>query len=92
MYTKYVRHSTLGFVLFADNPHVHHVHVGRWLEGTVGGSVTSAGFVAMVSGRPLCYGDSTSLGLMALDGDSEALARQLGMPPARPAAAPAAAT
>lgn len=91
MFTKYVQHSSLGFILFSALAEFPHSHMARCLLASRPGSIVSAGFVTWANGRPHCHDESISLGLKSLPGDSAALARQLGLPPEAAAAKKAAA-
>ncbi len=80
MSLKYVRHEEIGFVLWPRTDALWHSHVGRLLQQCRGGKIVSAGFVEFgQDGRPVCFGMSESLNITSKDGDSEALAQQLGI-------------
>jgi hypothetical protein len=65
---KYVRHSTLGVILWPANDVLWHSHVGRLaLENAGGGAIISAGFVNFYGADGLeCYGKSDSLRIGSL--------------------------
>ena len=75
---KYVRHSTLGFVLWPMTDEIWHQHVGRLLAREAG-AILSAGFAEMYDGSVSCYGKSESLGISSDPTDTDALAKQLGL-------------
>lgn len=79
MELKYVRHEYVGFVLWPKTQLLWHSHIGNLLEDRTSGKILSAGFVNFVNGLPICSGYSESLGVDSKDGDSEALAKQLGL-------------
>jgi len=80
MSLKYVRHEEIGFVLWPRTDALWHSHVGRLLQQRRDGKIVSAGFVEFgAGGSPRCFGMSESLGIASKDGDSEALAQQLGL-------------
>lgn len=86
---KYVRHSTVGFVLWPlhlGEGNMFHNTVGRALryqpeQSGQGDFVVSAGFYSVSGGKVRCYGESESLGIRSKAGDSAALAAQLGLLP-----------
>ena len=75
MSMKYVRGEEVGFILSPHTDRIWHSHVARVLREPV----ISAGFVRFVDGKPECYGMSESLSVASREGDSEALAKQLGL-------------
>lgn len=80
MIHKYVRHSTLGFVLWPTQDEVFHAHIGLMIEGLVKknpGEIISAGFVRFEECSLECYGFSNSLMCGVRPDDSKALAAQL---------------
>lgn len=77
---KYVRHSKFGFVLWPSTDEIWHLHVCALLS-RAGGEIESAGFVRFIGNMPECFGDSKSLGISSQSGDSDALAKQLGIAP-----------
>ena len=80
MSLKYVRHEEIGFVLWPRTDALWHSHVGRLLQQRRDGKIVSAGFVEFgQDGKPVCFGMSESLNITSKDGDSEALAQQLGL-------------
>ncbi len=80
MALKYVRHEEIGFVLWPRTDALWHSHVGRLLQQKRDGKIVSAGFVEFgQDGKPVCFGMSESLNITSKDGDSEALAQQLGL-------------
>lgn len=92
MLTKYVRFERAGFVLFDACSMLSHKHVAESVLHNAlndGDRVISAGFVAfdMTTCAPHCSGLSSSLDMGAGPGDSQALARQLGLPMRRDTAA-----
>lgn len=78
MELKYVRHSSLGFVLWPRSDDLWHAHIGQTL-GRVRGTIVSAGFATVAGGVAHCWGESESLKIKSQKGDSEALAEQLGL-------------
>lgn len=83
MSLKYVRHDEIGFVIWARTDALWHSHIGRLLEQRRQGKIISAGFVDFrPGGIPVCHGMSESLNIASKEGDSEALAAQLGLMPA----------
>lgn len=80
MDTKYLQHDAVGFVLWASHSLVRHDDMAAMLQARIGGNILSAGFVVIAGGVPYCLGGSTSLGLQAKQGDTAALAQQLGLP------------
>ena len=84
---KYVRHSTVGFVVWpAKYPGLTHKEVARAVrtgEDVTPGVVLSAGFVHWdFDGRPFCNGRSESLNLDSRDDDTAALHAEWGTPAA----------
>ena len=80
MSLKYVRHEEIGFVLWPRTDALWHSDVGQLLRQRQGGNIVSAGFVKFgQDGKPVCFGMSESLNITSKDGDSEALAQQLGI-------------
>jgi hypothetical protein len=75
---KYVRHSSLGFVLWPKSDDLWHSHMGALLR-RVPGEIVSAGFAIVAAGIVNCYGRSESLDISSVEGDSDALAKQLGL-------------
>jgi hypothetical protein len=79
---KYVRHSTLGVILWPANDVLWHSHVGKLaLETAGGGAIISAGFVQFFGDDGFeCYGRSESLRIdsMPLE-DVAAIRAQLGV-------------
>lgn len=75
---KYIRHSNLGFVLWPRTDDLWHSHVGA-LVCQVPGKIESAGFASVAGGVARCWGESESLNIASQKGDSEALAKQLGL-------------
>lgn len=75
---KYVQHSVAGFILWPADTDLYHAHIGKIARAATQGSVLSAGFCTL-SGGVKCFGKSESLGISSRPGDSEALARQLGL-------------
>lgn len=75
---KYVRHSDLGFVLWARSDDLCHRHVGHLLA-RVPGTIISAGFCSLAGGVVCCWGESESLSIKSLPEDSRELAKQLGL-------------
>lgn len=73
---KYVRHSTLGFIIWPANTPLWHAHIGKLLLSN-GGKLLSAGFCSVVGGVVKCWGHSESLSLGGLPDDAEKLAEQL---------------
>ena len=78
MELKYVRHSSLGFVLWPRSDDLWHAHIGQTL-GRVRGTIVSAGFATVAGGVAHCWGESESLKIKSQKSDSEALAEQLGL-------------
>lgn len=77
---KYVRHSSLGIVLWPESDMVWHMSVGKLLDYHIGPDIVSAGFVSFdAQGRPTCHGQSDSLGLKARPEDTSILRAQMGM-------------
>ncbi len=81
MSQKYVRHSKVGFVLWARSDDLWHLHIGKLLLARLGGTILSAGFVTFEDELSICYGESESLEIKSRKDDSDALAIQLGMKP-----------
>lgn len=79
MQLKYVRHSTIGFVIWPKTDALWHSHVGDLLRRKDGGRIISAGFCSLEGGTARCYGRSESLGVGGLPDDAKALAAQLGI-------------
>lgn len=79
MQLKYVRHSTLGFVVWPKTDALWHLHVGEMLDRRCKGFIVSAGFAEVVGGEVRCFGESESLGIPSQPGDGDALAAQLGI-------------
>ncbi len=75
---KYVRHSTLGFVLWARSDALYHERMGMVLN-RVPGAIMSAGFATLAGGFVRCWGRSESLNIDSRADDSQALADQLGL-------------
>lgn len=81
---KYVRHSTVGFVVWPVQIHgpTHKevalaMHTG---DDAQRGETLSAGFVQWdFDGRPLCMGESVSLGIASREDDTDALRAEWGM-------------
>lgn len=78
MQHKYVRHSTIGFVLWPKTDTLWHSHVGNLLN-RAGGKIISAGFCYVAFGEVRCFGRSESLNIGGLPDDEQALAKQLGL-------------
>lgn len=80
MDTKYLQHDQIGFVMWASHSLVRHDDMAAMLQARMGGNILSAGFVVVSDdGVPYCLGGSCSLGLQAGQGDTAALAHQLGL-------------
>ena len=79
MQLKYVRHSTIGFVLWPKTDALWHSHVGDLLRRKDGGRIISAGFCTVSDGAVHCYGRSESLDIGGAPDDAKALASQLGI-------------
>ncbi|CAH1387064.1 conserved hypothetical protein [Candidatus Nitrotoga sp. M5] len=77
MELKYIRHSAIGFVLWAKTDALWHRNMGELILEKCGGEIISAGFARLANGRARCWGKSESLGIESAPGDSEALALQL---------------
>jgi hypothetical protein len=75
---KYVRHNTVGFILWPRTDDLWHMHVASALPR---GSIMSAGFASVAGGKVKCGGRSESLGIGSLPEDGAALAKQLGLNP-----------
>jgi hypothetical protein len=75
---KYVRHETIGFVLWPRSDDLWHSHIGRTLE-RVRGKILSAGFACVEGGVVTCWGESESLNIKSTPQDCYALAKQLGL-------------
>lgn len=77
---KYIRHKTLGFVLWPNTDDLWHATVAACVQRNVPGSIVSAGFASVENGEARCWGRSESLKLDSRPReDSIALARQLGL-------------
>lgn len=81
MVQKYIRHKTKGFMLWATvgGGEPCHSDVAD-LMLTPGGDpadIVSAGFVIFHGGKPVCYGESTTLDLSHHPDDTMLLAEQL---------------
>lgn len=72
---KYVRHSVVGFVIWPKTDSLWHSEVGQLLEH-IHGEIMSAGFVSTGADGPVCFGESESLGIGSLEGDTEAIRKQ----------------
>lgn len=79
MELKYVRHETVGFILWPRSDDLWHSHIGSLARQKAGGKIVSAGFASVDGGAVECWGMSESLGISSVPGDSEALAEQLGL-------------
>jgi len=78
MIHKYIRHSTVGFILWpARDP--WHSDLADAVVRSAGGRIVSAGFCTVGVTRAFCYGRSESLNLNAAPDDSQALTDQLGL-------------
>lgn len=80
MELKYVRHSIIGFVLWARQDDLWHSHIGNTVR-VVGGEIISAGFATVAGGVAKCWGASESLKIKSRADDTDALAKQLGLCP-----------
>ena len=89
MELKYVRHETVGFILWPRTDDLWHAHVGQTVRARAGGKIISAGFASVAGGDVACWGTSESLGISSIPGDSEALAEQLGLARAQSTPQPA---
>ncbi len=78
MIHKYIRHSTMGFILWPEDSAVYHAHVSHAIL-RVRGVIQSAGFAYIDDGKVRCHGRSESLNIPSQHGDSAALAQQLGL-------------
>lgn len=77
---KYIRHATLGFVLWPDSDDLWHATVAACVQRNVPGNIVSAGFASLHGGEASCWGRSESLKLDSQPQlDSAALAKQLGL-------------
>lgn len=77
---KYIRHATLGFILWPNSDDLWHATVAACVQRNVPGAIISAGFASVEGGEARCWGRSESLKLDSQPQlDSEALARQLGL-------------
>jgi hypothetical protein len=77
---KYVNFEDVGFVVWRRTHDLWHSHVGKFVQSRCGDNIISAGFVGFGdNGVPVCYGMSESLDVVSQPGDSEALAKQLGI-------------
>jgi len=74
---KYIRHSSLGFILWPMTDDVFHQHMQN-LFRRERGEIISAGFVEFDDKEAFCYGRSESIGIGGLPDDSEVLNKQLG--------------
>jgi hypothetical protein len=79
MEMKYVRHEDTGFVLWPSTHALWHSDVGDTIIKKRGGKIISAGFARIRNGKAVCYGMSESLNISSMDGDTEALNKQLGL-------------
>lgn len=85
MELKYVRHSTIGFILWPlrfgseVSGNLFHSHVGAAARASCGGKIVSAGFCRLDTavGKAECFGHSESLGMSSLPEDSDLLTAQL---------------
>jgi hypothetical protein len=77
---KYIRHSSLGFVVFPEHINFMHydmaVSVNREMRQ---GSIMSAGFIGFDAGKPFCHGRSESLNLGAGPTDTQDLRTEWGI-------------
>ena len=78
MELKYVRHDTVGFVIWPRTDDIWHSHVGSLLK-RANGKLVSAGFARLKDGKAVCYGYSETLDLSSQEDDSAALTKQLGL-------------
>lgn len=76
---KYVRHNTVGFILWPDTPDLIHSRIGATVISGAGGSIVSAGFAQMRFGAVTCSGRSESLNIASNKDDTLLLAEQLGL-------------
>lgn len=76
MELKYVRHKTIGFILWPKTEELYHSHVGRLFNRL---EILSAGFASLYAGDVLCHGRSESLNIGGREDDTVALAKQLGL-------------
>lgn len=81
MELKYVRHSTIGFILWPKTDALWHSHIGDHLLRKARGHIISAGFCSVAGGSAQCWGRSESLGIGGKPDDTEALNKQLGLQP-----------
>jgi len=80
MIHKYVRHSSIGFILWPKTDFLWHSHIGDVLFKHARGHIISAGFVRILDGDIACFGMSESLGIVSKpEEDTEALKKQLGL-------------
>lgn len=77
---KYVRHSTLGVVLFPANTEVSHKDIAYILcrRSPLGGEIISAAFVCVERDRVVLEGKSESLGIGQAPDDAAVIRFQLG--------------
>lgn len=78
MQHKYIRHDSIGFILWPRTDELFHSDVAHSTIRSAGGRVISAGFCSIVDGAR-CFGRSGSLDMDSLPEDSAALAAQLGI-------------
>lgn len=85
MELKYVRHSTIGFIIWPFrvgsevSGNLFHSGVGAAARQNCGGKIVSAGFCRLDTtiGKADCFGHSESLQMSSLPEDSDLLTRQL---------------
>lgn len=77
---KYIRHATLGFILWLNSDDLWHATVAACAQRNVPGNILSAGFASVEGGEARCWGRSESLKIDSRPKeDSVALAKQLGL-------------
>lgn len=84
MQHKYIRHSTIGFILWPmrlgdeSEGNLWHLHAAEQSRRICGGKIVSAGFCEFMDGKAFCFGESESLGMRSLPEDTKLLNEQLG--------------
>lgn len=74
---KYIRHSTIGFILWPKSALLRHSEMAKAIKERRGGEILSAGFCILADVKTLCFGESTSLDVKSLPDDGELLNRQM---------------
>lgn len=81
MELKYVRHSTIGFIVWPRTDALWHSDIGVNAIRKAGGKIISAGFCSLEGGAARCWGRSESLDVGGLPDDETAMNAQFGLQP-----------